>query len=391
MSPAAPRWRPDIDRIRAAADCAPSIFNQHPWHVQLNPNNEDVVELYADPDPDLGAMLPREVAISCGAALYNIRLAIRVEGHTPSVFEVPGLNRDWLIKSLPAGRTLLASVETLASRPTPPTAGVAELYEALWLRHTDREPFTLLPVPLPLLVEMEHAAAVEHGWLRVLHPHERKLILRAAARAGDRLSAAVTDHDGYADPVRAIEEYQADRVRFDLRRLNKVPPDRYGPQPADTEHAPTRRDFWRPGQTARFERHPQLMALSTDDDRPLDWLRAGQALQHALLTGTRYSMSATSGRSDRYRVSLDYRMSDWHPFRRPRGVPPGYGVTASFLTQSLELADLRRLPRRWPWRWAYNEIPQVVLRVGFAPVEWVPAPPRYGPVPAETESRARSG
>jgi hypothetical protein len=387
-----PQWHPDIEHIRAAADCAPSIFGQRPWHVQLKQDDRDVVELYADPDQDLGAMLPREVAISCGAALYNIRLAIRVEGHTPSVFELPHLNREWLIKNLPTGRTLLASVETLASRPTPPTAGVAELYEALWLRHTDRSPFTLLPVPLPLLVEMEQAAATEHGWLRVLHPRERKLILRAAARAGDQFSAAVTDDDGAADPARAIEKYQADRVRLDLRRLNQVPADRYGPRPADTKSPPTRRDFWRPGQTARFERHPQLMALSTDDDRPLDWLRAGQALQHALLTGTRYSMSATSGRSDRYRVPLAYRTSDWHPFRPPRGVPPGYGVTASFLTQSLELADLRRLPRRWPWRWYYNEIPQVVLRVGFAPVERVPAPSRYGPAPAETESpRARSG
>ena len=43
------------------------------------------------------------------------------------------------------------------------------------------------------------------------------------------------------------------------------------------------------------------MALSTDDDRPLDWLRAGEALQHALLTGTRYSMSAPGGRSAGYR------------------------------------------------------------------------------------------
>ena len=30
------------------------------------------------------------------------------------------------------------------------------------------------------------------------------------------------------------------------------------------------------------------MVLSTNGDKPLDWLRAGQALQHALLTATRY-------------------------------------------------------------------------------------------------------
>jgi hypothetical protein len=375
----------DIDRIRAAADCAPSIFNQRPWDIRPDPDDRTRVQLLAVPDPDLGARLPREVAVSCGAALYNVRLAIRAVGRTPTVWEVPGLDRESLIKSLPAGETLIASVEVMPGRGAPPTAGVQELYEAMWLRHTDRGPFKLLPVPLPLLVEMEHAAADEHGWLRVLHPRERKLILRAAASAGDQLAGALGAGDGAGDPAHAIEEYQADRLGFDLRRLNQVPPDRYGPQPADTKYPPTRRDFWRPGQTARFERHPQLMALSTDDDRPLDWLRAGQALQHALVTGIRYSMSETSGRSDRYRRSLEYRVSDWHPFRRLRGVPPGYGVTASYLTQSLELADLRRLPRRWPWRWYYNEIPQVVLRVGFAPVEWVPPPPLYGPALAETE------
>lgn len=34
----------------------------------------------------------------------------------------------------------------------------------------------------------------------------------------------------------------------------------------------------------RFERHPQLMVLSIGDDRPLDWPRAGEALQRGLLT-----------------------------------------------------------------------------------------------------------
>ena len=47
------------------------------------------------------------------------------------------------------------------------------------------------------------------------------------------------------------------------------------------------------------------MVLSTDGDRPLDWLRASQALQHALLTATHY------------------------------------GVSTSFLTQPLELHDAR--------------------------------------------------
>jgi hypothetical protein len=376
----------DIDRIRAAANCAPSIFNQRPWDIRPDPDDRTRVQVFADPDPVLGARLPREVAVSCGAALYNVRLAIQVVGHTPAIWEFPHLIGESLVKSPPAGKILVASVEVMPSRGAPPTAGVQELYEAMWLRHTDRNPYATLPVPLALLVEMENAAAEEHGWLRVLHPRERKLILREAARAGDWLAGAVPEQ-GEADPARALEQDQAGRLRSDLRRLNQVPAARYGPRPAGRGDPPTRRDFWLPGQTARFERHPQLMGLSTDDDRPIDWLRAGQALQHALLTGTRYSMSMAGGRSDRYRADLRYRTSDWHPLRAPRRVPATCGVTASFLTQSLELADLRRRPRRWPWRTYYNEVPQVVLRVGFAPVERVTAPP---PRPAGTPGLAET-
>lgn len=314
-------WHPDMARIIEAVQSAPSIFGQRPWEVVLAGEERDRVDLYADPSRVPGDPSPREVAISCGAALYNLRLAIRVAGRSPSVWILPGLDGESpLIDHLGPGRVLVASVEVMPGRTAPPTAGVQELYEAMWLRHIDRGPYAFLPVPLPLLVEMENAAAEEHGWLRVLHPRERKAILREVAREGDLAARAV-----------------------------------------------------------------QLMALSTDDDRPFDWVRAGQALQHALLTGTRYSMSTGSGRSARYRVSLKYGVSDWHPLRpRPR-LPGGYGVIASFLDQPLESADQQRLPRLWPWRSYYNEVPQVVLRVGFGPVERVPAPPLPGAEPSEAE------
>ena len=318
-------WHPDMARIVEAVQNAPSIFNQQLWDVRLAGEARERVDLYADPKGAPGTTLPREVAISCGAALYNLRLAIRVAGRTPSVWMLPGLDgQSPLIDQLGAGRVLVASVEIMPDRIAPPNAGVQEMYEAMWLRHAPAGTHPILPVPVPLLVEMEDAAAEEHGWLRVLHPRQRRLILRELRRAG--------------------------------------------------------------AYTAGLGRRTQLMSLSTDDDRPLDWLRAGQALQHALLTGTRYSMSGASGRSDRYRVSLRYGLSDWHPLRSPRRVPAGYGVTASFLPQSLELADLRRRPRRWPWHSFYNEVPQMVLRVAFAPVERIPAPPLYQDRPAGGES-----
>jgi hypothetical protein len=343
----------DMPRLHKVMEAAPSIFNQRPWELRLAA--DDRLELYSVPDPDLGGRLPREVVISCGAALYNLRLAVAVAGRIPSVWLLPGLDRESeLLTTVSEQRTLLASVEVMLGRTSPPTAGQQELYEALWLRRTDRAPYQYLPVPIPILVEMELAAARERGWLRIMSRAESRRVRRAAVQASADLENT-------------------------LSGLRRVPTAAYGPTPTDEKAPPTRPDFWLPGQAERFERHPQLMALSSDDDRPLDWLRAGEALQHALLTGTRYSMSAPGGRSAGYRMRLQYGPLDLHRIRPRPAVPAGYAVEASFLTQALELADLRGRPRSWPWRSNYTEIPQVVVRVGYAPTERVTEP--AGPPP----------
>ncbi len=338
--------RDDMPRLRKAVDSAPSIFNLRPWELRLVA--DDRVELYCAPDAVLGSKLPREVVISCGAALYNLRLAIEVAGRTPSAWLLPDLDRDsGLLTTVTGKRTLLASVEVMPGRAAPPAGAEQELYEALWLRRTDRTPYRYLPVPTPILVEMQLAAAHEHGWLRIMSRAESRKLRRAAIRASADLGTT-------------------------LSGVNGVPAAAYGPTPADEKAPPTRPDFWLPGR-AEFERHPQLMALSTDDDRPLDWLRAGEALQHALLTGTRYSMSAPGGRSAPFRRQLHDPL-DVRSIRRHSAVPPGYAVEASYLTQSLELADSRRQPRSWPWHTNYPEIPQVAIRVGYAPTERAEAP-----------------
>ncbi len=383
----------DMPRLHKVVDVAPSIFNQRPW--ELVQDGKDRVDLYSVPDPVLGGLLPREVAISCGAALYNLRLAFRVIGRTPSVTLLPDLDRDLnQLTTITAAPTRLASVEIMLGRTAPPPDAAQELYEALWLRRTDRAPFRYLPVPPPILVEMEVAAARERGWLRTLSRAESRQLRRAAARASRQLGGV-------------------------LSGLLKVDPATYGPIPANTGAPPTRPELWQPNEVARFERNSQFMALATDDDRPLDWLRAGEALQHALLNGTRYSMTVIGGRSTPYRSQLEYGPLDPHLLRPRHRVPDGYAVEASFLTQQSELTDLielteraaRLLPQaspadwrslnwadriqflqqagllspgqaarlrslgmvginrwpRWPWRSNYVEVPQVFIRVGYAP------------------------
>jgi hypothetical protein len=138
-------WKPDTKRIAETVESAPSIFNSKPWW--LDPVAEDRIDLHAKLDgvdrqrwdqwvgrrgiqhPEWlihhPQWLAREIAISCGAALYNLRLAIRVAGHDLTVWLVPDPERD---------TTLLASVEIVTGRIKKPTIAEQELYEAIWRR-----------------------------------------------------------------------------------------------------------------------------------------------------------------------------------------------------------------------------------------------------------------
>ncbi|WNF25754.1 hypothetical protein RI138_02445 [Streptomyces sp. C11-1] len=54
-----------------------------------------------------------------------------------------------------------------------------------------------------------------------------------------------------------------------------------------------------------FERHAQVALLWTARDRHKDWLRAGQALQHVLLTATSYGL----------RTSMPHQAMEWKDLR----------------------------------------------------------------------------
>ncbi|WP_420903128.1 hypothetical protein [Streptomyces antimycoticus] len=76
------------------------------------------------------------------------------------------------------------------------------------------------------------------------------------------------------------------------------------------------RDFTGPLPTPhppalRFERHAQVALLWTFYDRGKDWLNAGQALQHVLLTATAHGV----------RTSLFYQAMEWPDLRAAIGLP----------------------------------------------------------------------
>jgi nitroreductase len=391
-------WDPveDIRRIVDAAQAAPSVFNAQPWSFRVVA--ADRVEMRANfgarDQVDRGNWaawtsgaadgakvdpLTREFTISCGAALYNLRLAIAVAGHDATTWLVPDLGRR---------PDLLASVEIVTTRAKRAKASEVELYQAMWQRHTSRQPYRLLRVPTALIVEMETAAVAEHAYLRLLHWRDARRWLRASAGADDELARGLWDTEsGSEDESQtesgvALSAYEARLRDFQNRRdylihRTGISDAQRGPRPRPSP-GPVRPDFYLRDQIARYERRPQLMSLSTDDDRPLDWLRAGQALQRALLTATRYSMSAPFGRSARYNGSPLFGLPVRHFATTRKDRLARWGVTASFLTEALELGDLKGEARRWPWRAYYYEVPQMVLRIGYAQTQPV-SPPRLNP------------
>jgi hypothetical protein len=239
------------------------------------------------------------VLISCGAALYNLRLAIRVTGHDLVV---------WLLPD-DSDPSLLASVEIVTGRTKRAALAEQELYDAILRRHTNRWPYdNRLPMPAAILAAMQVAAAKEQGLVRVLNRRQVKTWLCQAQHATREESG----QDGQPGPGRRADNgdsgmpaaafgppgvFSEDRGRWPwVGWREDYPPTRpaAGPGVAGTGNAgdPGGQDDQGQAGTVRVERRPQLLVLSTDYDRPVDWLRAGQALQRAVLTATRYGLGA---------------------------------------------------------------------------------------------------
>ncbi|MFF6961502.1 Acg family FMN-binding oxidoreductase [Streptomyces sp. NPDC008317] len=283
-----------LEKLISAAGAAPSIHNTQPWRFRLDPDTS-TLEVRAAVDRGLRHVDPmgRAVHLSVGAALFNLRVAVAHFGWDPVLRLLPD----------PAEPDLLASVRLAGPLPTGARRDRQDLYDAIWRRHSSRLPFSEQALPAQVLTELAEAADAEGARLVRPAAEETARLLEFTTEAERR---GMSDSDRRAESRSWIREGSADGLpgralgpqdsagRLPLRDFSALRPENYQP-------------------SAAFERQPVIAVLSTCHDRPADWLRAGQALEHVLLVATAHTV----------RASLLHQALEWDDLRwllrDPRG------------------------------------------------------------------------
>ena len=305
-----------------AATTAPSVHNTQPWLFRLTRGR---IELRADRRRQLSVLDPtgRQLTISCGCALFNLRAAAAAAGLGVRVRRFPNDDDPDLFASFEFDAP---SEHAAGAEPVTTDEDLALLAAFLRRRHTNRRHFEPEQLPDATHHALEIAAATEGAALvDVATDADRGLVADLTARA-DR---ALTLIPSYRAELRAWTTN--DPLRADGVSAATVP----RVMGAFADDLPirdfdTHGDGGLPAHTAST-RQQTLVILCTDDDSDRDWLRAGEALE---------------------RVWLEISAAGW---------------SASLFTQPIEVAPARLQLREGL---ALTGYPHLVLRIGRA----APAP-----------------
>lgn len=291
---------------------APSTHNTQPWLFCIDRNT---VDMYADYGRSLPIADPhnRELTISCGAALFNLRTAINYFGCVGEARPFPD----------PRVPNLVARVKIECAQSQPSVWH--ELFKAITRRVTDRGPFLSDVAPTTLTAALREAAHVEGGWLATFSTERSKATVGYLVAKGDRI------------------QFENEEFRRELASWLNPPGGKEG-LPAYARGAQQLLGFTAPavaflvrtfdvgnGVAARDHElaigSPVIACLGTTRDTPLEWFNAGQALQRVLLVAT------------------------------------AHGFRASFLNQPIEVPQLRTALGTLAEHQGY---PQILLRIGRA-------------------------
>ena len=297
--------------VVGAAVWAPSVHNTQPWWFSAGGQE---ISLHADAGRQLMVADPggREMMISCGAALFTARLALRSLGHIPETCVLPD-----------PGRPLLVARVSWQQQAAP-AEYEQRLFNQVLRRRTHRGGFDPLPLAPDLLTVLHEGAKRDGAMLRIIDGEGSRAVLAAVAETAERAlrldSSYVRELASWASPPGSSRRDGVPHTAYPARGERILPhfPGR------DFAHGRGWGVSW--SSPSAVPRSAGVVCLlTTTGDRPVDWVIAGQALQRILLT------AATCG------------------------------VAAALDSQPLERARLREFIRTQLGDGSY---PQLVLRLG---------------------------
>jgi hypothetical protein len=243
--------------VVAAAVWAPSVHNTQPWWFSAGGQE---LSLHADAGRQLRVADPRgrEMMISCGAALFTARLALRSLGYVPRTSVLPDSDEPLLVARVSWQRRAAAAEYE------------QRLYSQVRQRRTHRGGFDPVPIPPELVAMLQEAG--------------NRAVLAAAVETAEQ---ALELDGAYA------RELASWAIPPGSTRRDGVPHTAYPGRPEFTLPYFPGRDFAKGHRWGVAGSSPSaaprsaglVCLLTTTSDRPVDWVDAGQALQRALLTG----------------------------------------------------------------------------------------------------------
>lgn len=256
---------------------APSGHNTQPWLFRLKPGQ---VELLADLSRACPVVDPcnRELTISCGAALYHLKLAI----HCDSLAT--------MVRILPPGNEENVIARVMVAGPYAPSDDEQQLFEAIPDRRTNRFPFTKQDVDPQLQTEWINDAKSEGAWIHLIHSDREKHALADLISEGDREQAS--DKRFRHELAKWIHSNTSSR-RDGIPGYSQG----IGDFASHFGWLAVRTFDWGDGQAAKdrqlAEGSPLLAVIGTNGDTPADWIACGQALAKILLRGAAWSVDAS--------------------------------------------------------------------------------------------------
>jgi nitroreductase len=246
------------------AIAAPSIFNTQPWRWQVDHSS---LRLWAGRERQLIVADPegRMLTVSCGVALHHARLALATAGYEAVVERLADPNDPDLLAEIHLG-----GVHS-------PSALETMLIAAIPRRRTDRRAFSPDPVPGAVAKSLVKVAEAEGAHLHLIRRDQIAALALAATQA-DALH--LSDPEYRKELIRWTNRpaWSGDGVPVETavqRTVRSVPVRDFAP-------------FGGPAQPAgsHTDNGALYAVIFTNEDDPLAWLRAGEALSAVLLTAT---------------------------------------------------------------------------------------------------------